>query len=151
MKRLVTVLAALLAVSPALADERGKELEAVMREYVRLWNAGDAAAITSRIYRFEGPNAMGTPAGLSAEFKRLKGQGYDHSETASIEGCLLSASVGFAELRYSRIKTDGTPMPPKDRSTLYMLRKFPEGWRITQMIGMGAGSDLTCRSFTEAP
>jgi hypothetical protein len=143
----LTLAAALPA--PALADARGKEIEAFMAEYIRLWNAGDAQTITDKVYRFEGPNAMGTKAGLEAQFQQLKAQGYDHSTTASIEGCLLSATQGLAELRYSRIKTDGTPMPPKDRITLYMLRKFPDGWRITQLIGMGAGSDLTCKSLAE--
>jgi len=144
---LFALAAAVILASPAFADERAKDIEAVMREYFRLWNAGDAGAITSRIYRFDGPNAMSTQAGLEKTFADLRAQGYDHSDTISIEGCLLSASTGMVELRYSRIKKDGQPMPPKDRATLYMMRKFDDGWRITQMIGMGQGADMNCTSL----
>ena len=136
-------IASLLAL-PARADERGKEIETVMDEYLRLWNAHDAAAITSRIYRMDGPT--GTAAGLQASFDQLKAQGYDHSTKASIEGCLLSDTTGLAEMRFTRWKTDGTPLGPKDRVSLYVLRKFPEGWRITQLIGMDVSANLNCKS-----
>jgi hypothetical protein len=130
--------------APALADERGKEIVAVMTEYLRLWNAHDAQAVTTRIYRMDGAN--GTPAGLQANFDSLKAQGYDHSTAASIEGCLLSPTSGLAEMRFTRWKTDGTPLGPKDRVSLYQLRKFPDGWRITQMIPMDLSAHLNCQS-----
>lgn len=136
------------AAAPALADTAGREVEAFMGEYLRLWNAHDAAAITQRIYRFEGPNPMGQQQGLEAEFARLKSQGYDRSEMHSVEACLITKDQALAEFRYSRLKADGTPLPPKDRATLYMLRKFPDGWRITRLIGMDASADLTCKSTT---
>jgi hypothetical protein len=146
---LLTLLAAASLLSvPAQADERAKEIEVVMDEYLRLWNAHDAAAITSRIYRMDGPS--GTASGLQASFDQLKAQGYDHSTKASIEGCLLSETVGLAEMRFTRWKTDGTPLGPKDRASLYMLRKFPEGWRITQLIGMDATANLDCKSASPA-
>jgi hypothetical protein len=147
MRRLFLALAAvLIAASAAQAGPREREVEAVMDEYLRLWNAHDAAAITSRIYRFDGPNRMGERAGLEAEFARLKAQGYDHSDKISIEACLLTADSALAEFRFSRLKTDGTPLGPKDRATLYVLRRFPDGWRIVRLIPMSAGADLTCRS-----
>lgn len=146
MKTLMTTLAALtlLSTAPAHADERGKVVEAVMDEYLRLWNLHDAAAVTTQIYRMEGPN--GTQAGLQANFDQLKAQGYDHSSKTSVEGCLLSESAGLAELRFTRWKTDGTPLGPKDRISLYQLRKFPDGWRITQLIPMDLTAHLNCKS-----
>jgi len=144
-KTLLTVLAAASLLSvPALADERGKVIEAVMDEYLRLWNAHDAAAVTTQIYRMEG--AMGTAAGLQRNFDQLKAQGYDRSTKTSVEGCLLSDTVGLAELRFTRWKTDGTPLGPKDRVSLYVLRKFPDGWRITELIGMDVSANLDCKS-----
>ncbi len=51
MKHLLIALAALpLIALPAHADERGKEIVAVMEEYLRLWNAHDANAVATRIY-----------------------------------------------------------------------------------------------------
>jgi hypothetical protein len=50
-------------------------------------------------------------------------------------------------LRFTRWKTDGTPLGPKERVSLYLLKKFPEGWRITQLIGgMDYSADLSCKS-----
>jgi hypothetical protein len=147
------ILAAALAAAPmtsVLADPPAREVEAFMDEYLRLWNAHDAAAVTGRMYRFsDAANPMQTVTGLQANFDDLKKQGYDHSTKASIEGCLLSGSSALAEMRFTRWKTDGTPLGPKDRVSLYQLRKFPDGWRITQMIPMSLTAHLNCKSATE--
>ncbi|HEY7800474.1 MAG TPA: hypothetical protein VIA80_17030 [Hyphomonadaceae bacterium] len=136
---------AALAGAPAHADGKA-ELEAVMHEYLKLWNAHDAAGITERFYRLEGANSWGTREGLAAEFERLKAQGYDKSEIQSVIGCLLTPETGQVELRYVRLKTDGGFMPPKDRASIYSLRKFPDGWRVTGMRGIPASSKMDCPS-----
>jgi len=152
MMRLTTMVLAACAVAlaslPARADERGRDVEAFMREYLRLWNAHDAKTITERIYRFADTNPMGTQAGLQAEFDRLKAQGYDHSENISIKACMITATQAVVEFRFSRLKADGTPLPPKERASLYMVRKFPDGWRINLLLGMNPTARLNCSSYT---
>lgn len=142
-------LAAVLLPAAVLADARARDAEAVMTEYVRLWNAHDAAAISSRIYRLRPDHPMARQAGLQAEFDRLKAQGYARSLTTSLDACLLTPSQALAQLRFTRLKTDGEPLPPRDRATLYVLRKFPDGWRITDLIGMSATAKLSCASATD--
>jgi hypothetical protein len=154
MKRLTVAVCtafaiALACAAPVCADERGKEVEAFMAGYLKLWNAHDAKAITERIYRFDGPNSMGTEAGLQAEFDRLKAQGYDHSENISIRACLVTPAQALVEFRFSRLKADGVALPPRERASLYMVRKFPDGWRINQLIGMNPTAHLTCTSYTD--
>jgi hypothetical protein len=145
MKRWLTAAFAAVALTGAPAYADGKaELEAVMHEYLKLWNAHDAAGITERFYRLEGNNPWGTKEGLAAEFDRLKAQGYDKSDIQSVTGCLLSADTGQVELRYVRLKTDGSFMPPKDRASIYSLRKFTDGWRVTGMRGIPATSKMEC-------
>lgn len=147
MRRLILLATLVLfATGPVRADERGAEVKAVMEDYLRLWNAHDAAAITTRIYRLDAPNPMGDLAGLSAEFARLKAQGYDHSTNAGIEACIVGPGQALAEMRFSRLKADGTALPPKDRATLYRLRRFPDGWRIVQLIPMSASAKIACTS-----
>jgi hypothetical protein len=147
MRRLLLLAAAALAIAaPARADEGGREVAAVMAEYFRLWNAHDAAAITSRIYRFDGPNPMGERAGLEAQFAQLKAQGYDRSVWHGVDACVIGPDQAIAELRFTRMKTDGTPLGPKDRATLYVLRRFPDGWRIVRLIGMSPAAKVSCRS-----
>lgn len=146
MKPALLAAAVLALATPALADQKAAEAEAFMREYLTLWNAGDAKAITSRIYRFDAPNPWQQEAGLQAEFDRLKKDGYARSETTGIEGCMLTRDRAVVELRYVRVKADGTPMPPKDRLTLYFVRKFPDGWRVTQYIAASPTMNLNCKS-----
>lgn len=151
MKPIAAALAllALLAPAAARADPAAGDLEAMMREYTRLWSARDAHAIWTRLYRMDPGQGFATEADLAAEFARLTAQGYDHSDLTSVEACKLSATRGLAVLRFIRLKTDGTPMPPKDRATLYLLRRFDDGWRITQLIGMDPTAKLRCVSAGE--
>lgn len=139
----------MLAPSVTLADARASEPEALLRQYVELWNAGDAEAISSRIYRLPPTNPFATRAGLEAEFARLKADGYSRSVTHALDGCLLTPTQAMVQLRFTRLKTDGAPLGPKDRATLYLVRKFPEGWRITDLIGMSPTARLTCTSATD--
>lgn len=120
----------------ALAQDGKAQIEGVMTDYLKYWNAHDAGAITSRLYKLEPTHPWATEAGLKAEFDRLKSQGYSHSTNDGIKGCITSPDTGQVELRFTRLKTDGTFMPPEKRLSIYRLKKFPEGWRI---IGMGGG------------
>lgn len=147
---LCSLLLALSAVSlPTNADERARDVETFMEEYLRLWNAGDSTTITDKVYRFDGPNALGTREGLQAEFNRLKASGYSHSEKISIRACWINATQALVDLRYSRLKTDGTAMPPKDRSTLYFVKKTNDGLRINNLIPMSSTTQWNCSSRTE--
>jgi hypothetical protein len=134
---------ALIAAMPAHADGKA-EVEAVMHEYLKLWNAHDAAGITERFYRLEGNNPWGTKDGLKVEFDRLKTQGYDKSDIQSVVGCVRTDDTAEVELRYVRLKTDGSFMPPKDRASIYRLRKFPDGWRVTGFRGIPATQKMDC-------
>jgi hypothetical protein len=138
-----------LACAPARADERGREVEAFMRGYLTLWNAHDAKAIIERIYRMDRSNPMGTLAGLQAEFDRLKVQGYDHSDLISLKACLITPTQSVVEFRFSRLKTDGSALPPTERASLYFVRRFPDGWRINQLMGMNPTARVTCTSYTD--
>lgn len=144
MKRLpATFLAALLITSPAFADDKA-DMEAFMAKYLERWNAHDAAAITANFYRLEGNHPWSTNEGMQAEFDRLKSQGYDKSDIQSVTGCVLGPDTGQVELRYVRLKTDGSFMPPKDRASIYRLRKFADGWRVTGFSGMPASERMDC-------
>ena len=59
---------------------------------------------------------------------------------------MVARDRALVEFRFSRLKADGTPLPPKDRATLYFVRKFPDGWRITQLIGIDATANVSCTS-----
>lgn len=144
MKRLsAALLTACVFAAPAFADDK-VDMEAFMARYLVLWNAHDAATITAKFYRLDPGNPWATEAGLQAEFDRLKAEGYDKSDTSSIRGCVLSADTGQVELRYVRLRTDGSFMPPRDRVSVYRLRKFDDGWRVTGFSGLAANARMDC-------
>lgn len=150
MKTLIRAACAALALTavtpPVHADEAGREPQALMEDYFRLWNLHDAKTIVAKYYRLDGSNPISTEAGLSASFAQLKSQGYDHSALASMETCLLSPSLAMTIMRYTRLKTDGTFMPPQKRVSMYRLRKFPDGWRVIDMQAMSDSVQITCKS-----
>lgn len=148
IRRISIVLAAIFFIAPAFADEKA-ELESVMAAYLEAWNAHDAATITSTYYRLDSDHPWGTLEGMTAEFDRLKSQGYDKSDVASIRGCALSEDTGQVELRYTRLTTDGGFMPPEHRASIYRLRKFEDGWRITGFSGMPADETMDCPTASE--
>jgi hypothetical protein len=133
----------LAAPAPAFADDKA-DMETFMAGYLELWNAHDAATITARIYRLDGNHPWSTKEGMQAEFDRLKAQGYAKSDITSITGCVLGPDTGQVELQYVRLKTDGSFMPPKDRASIYRVKKFPDGWRVTGFSGLPSGGRMEC-------
>jgi hypothetical protein len=144
IRAVFTAGAAIALAGAAFADERKDQVEAFMADYLRAWNAHDAATIVQRFYRLDGNHRWSTKEGLQAEFDRLKSQGYDRSEIQSITGCILGPDTAQAELRYIRLKTDGSFMPPKDRISVYQLRLFPDGWRATGFAALAPGAKMEC-------
>jgi hypothetical protein len=136
-------------VPSARADERARDVEGLMADYTRLWSAKDAHAIWDRIYRLDSGQGFKSEADLAAEFARLTAEGYDHSDLQSVHACLLTPKAALAVLRFSRLKADGTALPPKDRASAYLLRRFDDGWRITAMLPFRASTRLDCASTTD--
>ena len=132
----VALVLASAAGAAALAQGGGvAEIEAKMTEYIAVWNTHDVSQVLAKIYRMP-DTAMGTPAGLQKNFDDLKAQGYDHSVLHGVRGCLITPDTGLGEMRFTRLKTDGAFMPPEMRTSVYQLKKFPDGWRVTSF---GAG------------
>ncbi len=128
----------------AYAQDLKGEMEYFMSEYLRAWNAHDAAKIIKDFYHLDPGHRWSTVEGLQAEFDRLKADGYDRSEVHGITGCVITAGTGQVELRFTRLKTDGTFMPPKDRVSVYQVRRFEDGWRATSMAGLPEGASMQC-------
>lgn len=145
LHRIVLAAAGAIALhASASAQDLKGDMEYFMSEYLRVWNAHDAATIVKDFYRLEPGHRWSTVEGLQAEFDRLKAEGYDRSEIHGITGCVITADTGQVELRFTRLKTDGSFMPPKDRTSVYKLRKFPEGWRVTSFAGLPEGARMEC-------
>ena len=78
------------------------------------------------------------PLGLYSKFVKCP------AEIHGITGCVITADTGQVELRFTRLKTDGSFMPPEQRVSVYQVRRFDDGWRATSMAGLPAGESMKC-------
>ncbi|HEX5007849.1 MAG TPA: hypothetical protein VFV70_12085 [Hyphomonadaceae bacterium] len=129
--------------APPTAPE--KVVEQFMWDYTKAWNRHDSATIARDFYR-TGPTVEEQTASLERSFANLRGQGYDHSDIFEIKACLTGADSAWAGMKFSRLKQNGEPLPPKDRASSYTLKKFDDGWRITRVGAGGVSADqpLAC-------
>jgi hypothetical protein len=131
------------ASAPRPAPE--KAVEQFMWDYTKAWNKHDSATIARNFYR-TGPTIEEQRARLERGFENLRDQGYDHSDIFEIKACLTGADTAWAGMKFSRLRANGEPLPPKDRASSYTLKKFEDGWRITRVGAGGVSADqpLTC-------
>ena len=118
-------------------------IEAFMWDYTKAWNKHDAAGIAKNFYRM-GRSLEEQTAATKKGFDDLVAQGYDRSDIHEIKGCMTGPDTAWAGMKFTRLKTDGQPLPPKDRASSYDLKKFPDGWRITKLTGYDAAKPLEC-------
>lgn len=129
--------------APSLSPETVVEL--FMWDYTRAWNRHDSATIARDFYRM-GPSVAEQTASLERGFENLRAQGYHHSDIFEVKACLTGEDEAWAGMKFSRLKADGEPLPPKDRASSYTLKKFADGWRITKVGAGGVSADqpLAC-------
>ena len=107
------------------------EVEALIRAYIERWSARDGAAVWSRFYRLDASSHLKSQADVQAILDDLAAQGFLRTELHSVRTEMLGPDRALANIRYTRFKTDGTPMSSTDRGAEYQLHKFADGWRIT--------------------
>lgn len=120
-------------------------VEQFMWDYTEAWNRHDSATIAREFYRL-GPSVEEQTASLARGFENLRAQGYQQSDIFEVKACMTAPDTAWAGMKFSRLKADGEPLPPKDRASSYLVRKFEDGWRITRMGAGGVSADqpLTC-------
>jgi hypothetical protein len=116
--------------APTPAPEQA--VEQFMWDYTKAWNRHDTATIARDFYR-TGPSVQEQKANLDRSFEGLRAQGYHHSDIFAVKACMTGVDTAWAGMKFSRLKADGEPLPPKDRASSYTLTKFADGWRITKV------------------
>jgi len=127
---LATLALAACATAPVQVPEQA--VEQFMWDYTKAWNRHDSQIIGLDFYR-TGPSVEEQQANLERGFESLRAQGYHHSDIFEIKACMTGADTAWAGMRFSRLKANGEPLPPKDRASSYTLAKFADGWRITKV------------------
>jgi len=133
------------------ADEAGAKLY----EYFEVFNARDKEKVANHIYSTPvhigggtGHRVLADPdaatANLTSLYEQIEAQGWKESVIDNLEICHLSATLALVDTRYSRMDHDGEPIPPAVRTTLYVLQKIDDNWRIVAFYGHDADNRPTC-------
>jgi hypothetical protein len=152
MKRLFAAIT--LAALSACVQSRTPEMvvEQFMWNYTKAWNQHDSATIARDFYR-TGPSVEEQTQNLERGFVALREQGYHHSDIFEVKACMTGEDTAWAGMKFSRLKENGEPLPPKDRASSYTLKEFPDGWRITKIGAGGVSADqpLACPPAPTSP
>jgi ketosteroid isomerase-like protein len=128
---------------------------AKLHEYFAVFNAKDVERIAHDIYST--PVQIGGGAGhriyadpadaienLNGLFERIEAQGWVESRIENLRVCVASDSLALVDTRYSRIDRDGNPIAPAIRTTLYVLQRIDDDWRIVAFYGHDDDNRPSC-------
>ena len=130
------------ASATAQSTESAREF---MQGYTDTWNEHDTASLAENYWAMR-PSVEEEKAGLDATFERLIAQGYEKSTILQIEVCLTGPDTAWSGLKFTRFKTDGTPLGPDPQATKYTLKWQADlaEWRVKAISGQSADEPLTC-------
>lgn len=105
-----------------------------MADYYRCWNAKDAEALASRIYRLGPSGRLHTAADFKTLLAELVADGWDYSTLKDVEVFPWGDDgVWLVRGLFNRFAADGALLQPADRVTGYVVTEFPDGPRITDL------------------
>ncbi|MDH5344849.1 MAG: nuclear transport factor 2 family protein, partial [Gammaproteobacteria bacterium] len=128
---------------------------AKLHEYFAVFNALDWDTVANDIYSTpvhigggDSHQVLANPAAAVENLVRLheqiSAQGWNKSVIDDLQVCILSDTLALVDTRYSRITKDGEPIPPVVRTTLYVLQKIDNDWRIIAFYGHEPGARPNC-------
>ncbi|MGI9261817.1 MAG: DUF6841 family protein [Woeseiaceae bacterium] len=140
---------------PAAVTADDEAAGAKLHEYFAAFNEKDVDRIANQIYatpvQIGGGNghriyADPTDAidNLNRLYEQIEAQGWVASRIENLEICVVSKSVALVDTRYSRFDGDGEPIAPAIRTTLYVLQKINDSWRIVAFYGHDSDRRPTC-------
>lgn len=143
--KLITATAALLCLTGAASAQSMESAREFMQGYTDTWNEHDTASLAENYWAMQ-PTREEEKARLDAAFAGLIAQGYDKSTIHEVELCLTGPTTTWAGLKFTRYKTDGTPLGPDPQATDYTLEWQPDiaEWRIKSIAGHDVSEPLTC-------
>jgi len=143
--RILMLLTLVLAAGSAVADD-SDDAGAKLHEYFDVFNAKDVDKVANYIYSTPvhigggaGHGVLTDPAAaienLTSLYAQIEAQGWQESVIEDLKVCVASETLALVDTRYSRMDADGQPIPPAIRTTLYVLQKIDDAWRIVAFYG----------------
>ncbi|MAK62271.1 MAG: hypothetical protein CMK09_14980 [Ponticaulis sp.] len=145
MKHLIISLSAFAGLTMTASAQSFESAREFMQGYTDTWNEHDTASLAENYWAMR-PTVEEEKAGLDATFARLKEQGYEKSTIHQIEICFTGPTTAWSGLKFTRNKTDGTPLGPDPQATNYSLEWQPDiaEWRVKGITGQPGEDPLVC-------
>lgn len=135
--------------------DASEQIEALFQRYINAWNTGDFACIANEVYHppvyvyeagatSELPTADAIVALLSGLRAELDQAGFTHSELVEVSHCDLGDGLAFASFHYRRFNSQDPDSGKEVLSSAYILRRYPEGWRLAAHVFQSRRSRLQC-------
>jgi hypothetical protein len=115
------------------ASPQARAAMALMDAYYQVWNAKDAEALASRIYRLEPGRPLQTVDDFRGVLQRTMAEGWDYSTLSAVQVFPWDDDAWLVRGLFNRFAADGRLLPPADRLTAYVVKEFPDGLRITDL------------------
>ncbi|MBC8245063.1 MAG: hypothetical protein H8E20_11775 [Verrucomicrobia bacterium] len=136
------------AQAPPSPSQMMNEVKAHMTRYLGLFNDGQAERIAKEIYlapmqmrkfgdetHVVASTTEEIHTQFNAMFETIKSKGWARSKLHGMDIRLGGNDLAFVDMRFSRLKNNGQPIPPAQRIASYVLVKRPNGWRIVSVLG----------------
>lgn len=154
MRYSIMVMLALFATTNVIADDAA-DAGAKVYEYFEAFNQKDTNKIATTIYSMPVHIGGGTGhriyadasaavASLPGFYEQIEADGWVESRISDLKICMASETLALVDTRFSRLDQNGETMPPAIRTTLYILQKIEEDWRIVAFYGHDNDSRPGC-------
>ena len=118
-----------------------KELADVITQHMEFFNRADSKSIAQQIchapVQFAGSVGhivANTKSDVERQFEKIfdgiKKQGWVHSTLDDLDVVVFDGGLALADMHYTRLTERGESIPPKRRTTLYVLRRIDSVWRM---------------------
>lgn len=145
MKTTIMTLLVIVICNVAVADD-ADDAGAKLYEYFATFNDKDIQKVANHIYSTPvhigggaGHRVLATPdaavENLTGLYKQLDTQGWVESRISDLKICVASETLALVDTRYSRLDKEGNAIPPAIRTTLYVLQKIEDEWRVVAFYG----------------
>ena len=122
-----------------------KGVEAHMKRYVELCNKEAFEKVAHEIHHAPvlgrvnqkvhvDPTAEAVRARFISAWEQIKKAGWHRSVIQDMDIRVAGPNMAFVDMDFTRVKADGTAMPPGRRTWSYVLLKREAGWRIVSAL-----------------
>ena len=154
MRQLLVLVMSMFVATSVPADDAA-DAGAKLHEYFDTFNRKDMRKVANEIYSTpvhigggDGHRILADPdaaiENLTGLYEQIEAQGWVESRISDLQICVASPTLALVDTRYARLTSDGKPIPPAVRTTLYVLQKIDGDWRIVAFYGHDNDSRPTC-------